>query len=195
MLPMLATAADTIPTIPVTNAPATIQLVSLTANVVETATPQANIQVDPSSPYLRAQASKLKAARVVTQAQAIVSPDPDDAAKQALAQQAAGAFGIDWKVLMAVWQVESGKQWATGERNSSGATGPCQFLPSTWRSYAIDGNGDGVKNIAQAQDCLYGAAKLLASNGAASGNVTKALLSYNHSLAYVNRVLGIANAI
>jgi len=119
-------------------------------------------------------------------------PEPDAAGKRVWVKKAATAYGIDWKILEAVWQVESGKSWHRGVRSWAGATGPCQFMPGTWRGYATDGNGDGIKDVTYAPDCLFGAAKLLASNGLAQGMTTQALLRYNHSMAYVNKVLSIA---
>lgn len=125
----------------------------------------------------------------------VAEGDPGLAVKREWAQKAANAYGIDWKILEAVWQVESGKRWQTTIRSYAGAQGPCQFMPGTWRAYAHDGNGDGVKDSTYAPDCLFGAAKLLAANGAASGNVTNALLRYNYSMSYVNKVIGIAKSI
>lgn len=121
--------------------------------------------------------------------------DPGFEVKRSWAQKAAAAHGIDWKLLEAVWQIESGKQWYTTVRSYAGARGPCQFMPGTWRGYAQDGNGDGVKNIDDARDCLFASAKLLARNGAASGDHRRALFAYNHSNHYVNTVLGIAERI
>lgn len=118
-----------------------------------------------------------------------------DVEKRDWVQKAANQWNIDWKILEAVWQVESGKQMSTAVRSYAGAQGPCQFMSGTWRAYAQDGNGDGVKNINDARDCLFGAAKLLASNGASSGAVDGALLRYNHSLAYVAKVKRIAASI
>lgn len=174
-------------------------LVALTPSIVEVAAAQTvTIDVTKSSPYLdeQAKSAALARAKAVAASQPLIVTlaDPGDGAKAVLVQKAAASVGMDWKVLAAVWQIESGRQWNTAERNPTGAQGPCQFLPSTWRHWASDGNGDGTANINQAEDCLFGAAKLLASNGAASGNVTKALLSYNHSLAYVAKVLRIAES-
>lgn len=167
------------------------QLVALTPEIVTVAQSNPTIQVT-TSQYQQQQASQ-KAA--VTRLASVVRSDASPEAKRALVQSAAAAFGIDWKVLEAVWQIESGKAWVTNVTSYAGAVGPCQFMPSTWRSYAVDGNGDGVKDITSAQDCLYGSAKLLATNGASSGNVVNALLHYNHSMAYVQEVLKIASSI
>lgn len=121
-----------------------------------------------------------------------VEADPGAAVKRTWVKKAASAYGIDWKILEAVWMVESGKRWHTTIRSYAGAQGPCQFMPGTWRGYAQDGNGDGIKDVTYAPDCLFGAARLLAANGAASGQVVNALLRYNHSMSYVNHVLAIA---
>ncbi|MEX1051786.1 MAG: lytic transglycosylase domain-containing protein [Patescibacteria group bacterium] len=123
------------------------------------------------------------------------APEPGPEGKRALVQEIAAAHGIDWKILEAVWQVESGKRWHTTVRSYAGAQGPCQFMPGTWRAYAADGNGDGIKDVTYAPDCLHGSAKLLAVNGAASGDVVRALLRYNNSMSYVYKVLSIAGSI
>lgn len=121
--------------------------------------------------------------------------DPDIATKRALVKRAAAKWGIDWKILEAVWQVESGKAWDTSVKSSAGAGGPMQFMPSTWRGYAQDGNGDGVANMYSAEDALFGAAQLLAQSGASWGDINSALLSYNHAQWYVDKVKGVANSI
>lgn len=171
------------------------KLTVLTSEVVSVDSPKVNIQITQSQ-YQQSQAkiaAQQAAAKKAATTVVVSSVEPSAAEKLAWAKKAAGTFGIDWKVLAAVWQVESGQTWSTGRSSYAGAVGPCQFLPSTWRSYAYDGDGDGNASIYNASDCLFGAAKLLASNGASSGNVTQALLHYNHSIAYVNKVLGIAN--
>lgn len=121
--------------------------------------------------------------------------DPGLEAKRALAQEAASAYGIDWKVLEAVWQVETGKRWDTTVASYAGAQGPMQFMPGTWAAYGQDGNGDGVADVNNAEDALYGAANYLAANGASSGDNYSALYAYNHADWYVQKVLGVANSI
>ncbi len=168
--------------------------VGMTSDIVTVAEPQLKIEVTDS-----VYSERVKTHRKVATTRVVVTTQPvaelSLAEKREWAQKAASALNIDWKVLEAVWQVESGKRMKTAVISSAGAKGPCQFMNGTWSKYAHDGNGDGVKDVTDARDCLYGAAKLLASNGAASGDVTRALLSYNHSMAYVQKVLRIANSI
>ncbi|MBI2590079.1 lytic transglycosylase domain-containing protein [Candidatus Berkelbacteria bacterium] len=114
--------------------------------------------------------------------------------KRALAQKAAAAYGLDWKIVEAVWQVESGKRWVTSVRSYAGAQGPMQFMPGTWRRYGVDGNGDGAKDINHAEDAVFAGANYLAANGAAS-NIDRALLAYNHAQWYVDKVKKLAASI
>lgn len=139
--------------------------------------------------------ARQRAKQIAKTVPASVPNDVSPQEKRDWVKRAAETFSIDWKVLEAVWQVESGKRWQSGVRSGAGATGPCQFMPGTWRAYAQDGNGDGNKNITDARDCLYGAAKLLAVNGASSGKVDQALLRYNRSLSYVRKVSNLANSL
>ena len=114
--------------------------------------------------------------------------------KRELVQKAAAQYGIDWKILEAVWQVESGKRWVTTVRSYAGAQGPMQFMYGTWKHYAVDGNGDGVANINQAEDAVYAGARYLAANNGAE-NIDHALLAYNHAQWYVDKVKAVADRI
>lgn len=143
----------------------------------------------------KAKQEQLAARQSVILAYNVKYADPGLAVKREWAKKAASAYNIDWKILEAVWRVESGMRWKTYVTSYAGAMGPCQFMPGTWRGYAQDGNGDGIKDVSDARDCLFGAAKLLAVNGAASGNVVNALLRYNYSYAYVEKVLAIAKTL
>lgn len=107
-----------------------------------------------------------------------------------LYQSAAAKFGIDWKLIEAVHQVETGKSTDTCIRSYAGATGPMQFLPSTFRHYANEGS-----DICNVHDSVYAAANLLASSGADTGDIDSALFSYNHSRSYVELVKSIMNSI
>jgi len=119
-------------------------------------------------------------------------PDPSLEAKRALVQKAASSYNIPWQILEAIWQVETGKSWDTARRSSKGAVGPLQFLPSTWQKFAVDGNGDGKKEITSGHDALYSAAHYLAVSGASIGQIEQAIFRYNPSSAYLRKVLRIA---
>lgn len=110
--------------------------------------------------------------------------------KRGLVKDIASRNGIDWKILEAVWEVESGKSWDRSVTSYAGAQGPMQFLPSTFRHYAAPG-----ADINSARDSLEAGAKLLALAGAANGNIDQALFSYNHSGAYVSKVKRVASSI
>lgn len=116
-------------------------------------------------------------------------PEPSFEEKRVLVREIAQKHGIDWKLLESVWQIESGKRWKTAVNSSAGAVGPMQFMPGTWRGYG--GGGD----ITYAPDALNAGAKLLAANGAASGNIVRALFAYNHAQWYVDKVQKIMNSI
>ncbi|MDP8947496.1 MAG: lytic murein transglycosylase, partial [Actinomycetota bacterium] len=74
-------------------------------------------------------------------------------------------FGEDWYVLAAVGKVESNHGENMGP-SSAGAMGPMQFLPSTWETAGVDGNGDGEANIMDPRDAIPAAAGYLRSGGA-----------------------------
>lgn len=135
-----------------------------------------------------AEAAK-KQTRVASARVTHVTPKGDFSAIYA----AAGArFGVNPSILAAVHYVETGQRGDTTVGSYAGAQGPMQFMPATFRAYGVDGDGDGVANIYDVHDAIFSAANYLAANGAAAGNVVNALLRYNHSMTYVNKVLGIA---
>ncbi len=99
-------------------------------------------------------------------------------------------FGEDWYVLAAVGKVESNHGENMGP-SSAGAMGPMQFLPSTWATAGVDGNGDGVANIMDPRDAIPAAARYLRTGGAPR-DWYRALFTYNHADWYVKKVLGVA---
>jgi soluble lytic murein transglycosylase-like protein len=64
-----------------------------------------------------------------------------------------------------------------------------QFMPATWDHYG--GGGD----INSPHDSIIAAARYLAANGFAEGNVDGSLYNYNNSEHYVNAVKNIAAVI
>lgn len=76
------------------------------------------------------------------------------------------------------------------------AVGPMQFIPSTWRGYSADGNGDGIGDPHNIFDATMAAADYLCRNAGGDvrtpGPAGRAVLAYNHSSAYAAKVLGLA---
>lgn len=73
------------------------------------------------------------------------------------------------------------------------AVGPMQFLPSTWKHYAADGNGDGKIDPQNLFDAALTTARYLCDEDLdlrTEAAVTTAVLRYNNSMAYVGKVLG-----
>jgi cell wall-associated NlpC family hydrolase len=132
----------------------------------------------------------------------------------ALYQQAAIRYGIDWAILAAIGKTECdhGRAQATGCNppgtvNTAGATGPMQFLGTTWRAgtppmtvpeigpptnstahgYAADGDGDGLADVWNPADAIASAARLLRTNGAPV-DYRRALYAYNPDTSYVDTV-------
>jgi peptidoglycan hydrolase CwlO-like protein len=101
-------------------------------------------------------------------------------------------FGPDWYVLAAVGKVES-NHGANMGTSYAGAMGPMQFMPSTWETSGVDGNGDGVANIVDPEDAIPAAARYLKAGGAPQ-DWYRALFSYNHADWYVKDVLTVAEA-
>lgn len=101
-------------------------------------------------------------------------------------------FGRDWYVLAAVGRVESNHGQNVGP-STAGAMGPMQFLPSTWETSGVDGNGDGVSNVMDPRDAIPAAAQYLKTGGAPR-DWYAALFSYNHADWYVKKVFAVAEA-
>jgi hypothetical protein len=72
------------------------------------------------------------------------------------------------------------------------AVGPAQFIPSTWRRWGSDGNGDGAADPHHVDDAWLAAGRYLCAAGGdlrRSEGVRRAVLAYNHSEAYLHLVL------
>jgi hypothetical protein len=111
--------------------------------------------------------------------------------------------GLPWGVLAAVGKAESdhGRARLPGVRsgaNRAGAAGPMQLgihgrAGRTWQRYRTDGNHDGRRSVYDPADAVPTAARYLCAHGAAQpGGLRRALYAYNHSAAYVARVLAVA---
>jgi cell wall-associated NlpC family hydrolase len=118
-----------------------------------------------------------------------------------LYEQAAGTCpGLSWAVLAAIGTVESGNGTSNlpgvhSGANAAGAEGPMQFEPATFAAYdmPVPPGGASPPNPYDPTDAVYAAARYLCANGAGSGaTLTAAVFAYNHSQAYVNEVLKLA---
>jgi len=88
-----------------------------------------------------------------------------------------------------------GGRW-DGSKRWDRALGPMQFIPSTWRKWASDGNGDGVADPDQIDDAALTAGRYLCASGRmkTSQGWLAGIYAYNHSSAYVQKVAETANA-
>ena len=96
-------------------------------------------------------------------------------------------FGVRWSLLAAVNFVESAFD-KLRNNSATGAQGPMQFMPATWRAYGLGGN------VHDPHDAILGAANYLHANGAPRDN-RRALYRYNPSSLYVDAVLRYARRI
>jgi membrane-bound lytic murein transglycosylase B len=71
-----------------------------------------------------------------------------------------------------------------------------QFIPSTWRAWASDGNLDGRADPQQIDDAALAAARYLCAGGrdlATGAGWWAAVLAYNGSVPYGQKVFGLAD--
>jgi soluble lytic murein transglycosylase-like protein/murein DD-endopeptidase MepM/ murein hydrolase activator NlpD len=108
-------------------------------------------------------------------------------------QRAAQAYGLGPQgpaVLAGINQVET--DFGTNLNvSSAGAVGWMQFMPSTWETYGVDANGDGVADPYNPEDAIFAAARYLSAAGMPA-DTYGAIYAYNHASWYVQEVL--ANA-
>ncbi|MBN1474070.1 MAG: lytic murein transglycosylase [Syntrophaceae bacterium] len=75
----------------------------------------------------------------------------------------------------------------------AGAMGPAQFIPSTFNSYGIDGDGDGLASPFNMKDAKASMAHYLKRSGwsekASVEKKRKAIFQYNRSQIYVNTIM------
>lgn len=112
----------------------------------------------------------------------------------ALYTEAAGQLGIPVSVLAAVGKMECNhnRNPACADPNSAGAVGPMQFMPGTFVRYA-SASGSLSPSILDPRDSIFAAAAKLAADGVAR-DPWAAIFSYNHSDAYVAKLIGWAVA-
>ena len=65
-----------------------------------------------------------------------------------------------------------------------------QFDPTTFATYGVDGNGDGITDASEPADAVYSVANLLCDNGAKNGtDLQGAIEAYNKAPGFVQDVL------
>jgi murein DD-endopeptidase MepM/ murein hydrolase activator NlpD len=102
-------------------------------------------------------------------------------------EEAGRRYHVPWRVLAAINAIESdyGRNLAV---SSAGAVGWMQFMPETWRQWAVDADHDGQLNPYSPQDAIFTAARYLQASGA-SRDLPGAIFAYNHADWYVTEVL------
>lgn len=128
-------------------------------------------------------------------------------------------YGVPWYLLAAHHKVETRFSTMRTMISPVGAEGHMQFMPCTWvgwshpscsglgegdipeeykvnpdviakyGGYGVDANGDGKADPFDIEDAIFSAANFLAHNGAADGDIEKAVLTYNQSDEYVEDVM------
>ena len=63
-----------------------------------------------------------------------------------------------------------------------------QFMPSTWATYGVDANGDGIADPNNPEDAIFAAARYLSAAGMPA-DTYGAIYAYNHADWYVSEVL------
>jgi membrane-bound lytic murein transglycosylase B len=84
-----------------------------------------------------------------------------------------------------------------GDARFDRAVGPMQFVPSSWRAWGSDGDGDGIADPQDVEDAAYSAGRYLCAAGLplnTAAGWTRAVLSYNDSPVYLRDVLDATNA-
>lgn len=168
---------------------------------------QAQHTLDALSATARSMTEAEQASRALAAARAAARMGQDAAIGAARAQAppaeyfrlyraaAATCTGMDWTLLAAVGQVESGHGRNAGV-SSAGAVGPMQFMPATFDAYSVDGDHDGRLDPYSPADAVFTAAHYLCSGGAGSpSGVRAALYRYNHADWYVELVLSVQQQI
>jgi membrane-bound lytic murein transglycosylase B len=108
-------------------------------------------------------------------------------------QRASVTYGLGTQgpaILAGINAVETGFGTNLGP-SSAGAEGWMQFMPSTWATYGVDANGDGVADPNNPEDAIFAAARYLSAAGMPA-DTYGAIYAYNHADWYVSEVL--ANA-
>ncbi|MFL5874316.1 MAG: lytic transglycosylase domain-containing protein, partial [Solirubrobacteraceae bacterium] len=99
--------------------------------------------------------------------------------------QAAGTeYGVRWEVLAAINEIET-DYGRNLNISSAGAVGWMQFMPSTWKRYGVDANGDGLQDPYSPVDAIFAAARYHRAAGA-ENDISRAIFASNNADWYVD---------
>ncbi len=112
---------------------------------------------------------------------------PQDLNYEEIYKNAGEKYGIPWQILFGLHKTETGcRNGPIFNSIGSGAQGPMQFMPGTWRAYGVDGDGDGVADINNAIDAIHGAANYLTKHGSLENGLRAYGGNYSGTLAYAS---------
>lgn len=150
-------------------------------------------KVEELTPELKKRLDELTPKPQVFQTIAYSAPVPKQSSYEEVYKAAGAKYGVPWQVLYGLHYTETGfRDGAIFNGQGSGAQGPMQFMPGTWRAYGVDGDGDGVADINKATDAIHGAANFLAKHGSLDnglrsyGGNTQGVLAAARSKGYGN---------
>ena len=91
---------------------------------------------------------------------------------------------------------KEGKDPLSVKGSWAGAFGLCQFIPSSYLTYGVDGDGDNIVDLFSFADAMASIANYLKENGweKSDDKRKKAIYAYNHCDSYVKAVMAYANA-
>ena len=81
---------------------------------------------------------------------------------------AASKYKIPWTLLAGIGMEEIG-HGRNKNTSTAGAKGLMQFMPATWRTMGVDGDGDGRADILTPADSVFSAANYLTKSGVSKG--------------------------
>ncbi|HEX2965363.1 MAG TPA: lytic murein transglycosylase [Syntrophorhabdaceae bacterium] len=97
-----------------------------------------------------------------------------------------------------VFSRQQGKDPLAIRGSWAGAFGMCQFVPSSYVNFAVDGDGDGLVDLFNSHDALASTANYLKRHGynkESEESKKAAIYAYNHCDSYVEAVLTYARAL
>ena len=103
---------------------------------------------------------------------------------------------LDGRGFAAISDTDDGR--FDGDTTWDRAVGPMQFIPSTWQRWGRDGNSDGTRDPQNVEDAAFSAAAYLCADSrdlSSAAGLRSAILSYNHSEAYLADVLALMRTV